>query len=216
LLYSNQRNLNTYYLDGEFMAHTTGKGRLEVICGSMFSGKSEELIRRLRRAQFAQLPMQTFKHNLDVRATIDSIHAHNGDSLAALAIGSGADLKNYVIENSQIIAIDEIQFFSVDIVDVIVNLVDNGKRVIVAGLDLDFRGLPFGCMPLLLALADIVTKLKAVCVICGNDAHFTQRLVNNQPAQASDSLIVIGAQECYQARCRDCYRIDKQLLCSEL
>ncbi|MFA6066803.1 MAG: thymidine kinase [Candidatus Babeliaceae bacterium] len=183
-------------------------GKLEVVCGSMFSGKSEELIRRVRRAEFAHLSTQVFKHCLDNRKTVDHINAHSGDKLAAIAIDSVVTLQSYVLDATEVIGIDEVQFFSNDIIPVIQQFVAQGKRVIVAGLDLDFRGTPFGCMPALLALADSATKLQAVCMTCGNDAHFTQRLVNGSPARSSDPVIVIGAEECYQARCRECYQID--------
>jgi len=183
------------------------KGKLEVICGSMFSGKSEELIRRLRRAEFAHLKIQVFKHCLDNRKTLDQINAHSGDKLCAVAVDTVKNLKNFILEDTQVIGIDEVQFFSEDIIEFIHELIKTGKRIIVAGLDLDFRGIPFGCMPSLLALADIVTKLQAVCMICGDDAHYTQRLVNGNPARFSEPIIVIGAQECYQARCRGCYQI---------
>ena len=182
-------------------------GRLEVICGSMFSGKSEELIRRLRRAEFAQQKTQVFKHTLDNRSTIEHIHAHSGNSLAAIAADNAHHIISFVLENTQVIGIDEVQFFAQDIIDIVNILISQGKRVIVAGLDLDFRALPFGCMPSLLALADSVTKLNAVCMVCGVDAHHTQRLVNGSPARFHDPLIMIGAQECYQARCRKCYQI---------
>jgi thymidine kinase len=182
-------------------------GRLEVICGSMFSGKSEELIRRLRRAEYAQIATQTFKPILDTRVTIDHIHAHSGAKLPAIPADHPEQLRALVLETTQIIGIDEVQFFSNDIVHVINDFVLAGKRVIVAGLDLDFRAAPFGCMPALMAMADEVTKLKAVCMTCGQDAHYTQRLVNGQPAKYSDPLIVIGARECYEARCRNCYKI---------
>jgi thymidine kinase len=184
------------------------QGSLEVICGSMFSGKSEELIRRLRRAELAQLKVQIFKHTLDNRKTMDHIHAHNGSKIGAIALDSYENLASFVLPQTQVIGIDEVQFFDPLIVRSIYQFVMSGKRVITAGLDLDFKGLPFGCMPALLALADSVTKLKAVCMECNDDAHFTQRLVNGQPAKISDPLIVIGAQECYQARCRTCYQID--------
>lgn len=183
------------------------QGKLEVICGSMFSGKSEELIRRMRRAEFAQLTTQTFKHSLDNRATTEHVHAHSGDKLPAIPVDSIEQIKALTLEATQVIAIDEVQFFSAEIVKIITDFVDAGKRVIVAGLDLDFRATPFGCMPALLALADEVTKLKAVCMCCGHDAQFTQRLVNGNPANFHDPIILIGAQECYQARCRSCYRI---------
>jgi thymidine kinase len=187
------------------------KGRLEVICGSMFSGKSEELIRRLRRAEFARLKTQVFKHTLDNRKTMDHIHAHNGDKLLAIALEDPKMLRNYSGEDTNVVAIDEVQFFSADIIPIIHELVDSGKLVLAAGLDLDFRGVPFGCMPLLLAFADVVTKLKAICMICGNDAHFTQRLINNQPAQFDDPIVFVGAQECYQARCRNCHIIGQKV-----
>lgn len=183
-------------------------GKLEVICGSMFSGKSEELIRRLRRAEFAQLSLQVFKHNLDNRATTDHIHAHSGDKLPAMPADRAEYIETFTLESTQVVGIDEIQFFSSDILNVINKFIATGKRVIVAGLDLDFRASPFGCMPALLALADEVTKLKAVCMTCGLDAQFTQRLVNGHPAKVDDPLILIGAQECYQARCRRCYRLE--------
>lgn len=191
---------------GKKMIHT--KGKLEVICGSMFSGKSEELIRRLRRAQIAQLEVQVFKPSIDNRTTTEYIHAHSGDKLKAIAVEHADQLAEFVLSSTKVIGIDEVQFFDMGIVSVIHDLVQRGKQVVVGGLDLDFRGIPFGPMPTLLAIADTVTKLKAVCMQCQDDAHFTQRLVNGKPAKISDPLIVIGAQECYQARCRDCYRID--------
>lgn len=183
------------------------QGKLEVICGSMFSGKSEELIRRLRRTEFAQLSLQVFKHNLDDRATTDHIHAHSKDKFPAIPADQAEQIKALTLPTTQVVGIDEVQFFSNDIIPVINDFVAAGKRVIVAGLDLDFRAAPFGCMPALLALADEVTKLKAVCMCCGHDAQFTQRLVNGEPARYHDPLILIGAQECYQARCRNCYQI---------
>lgn len=184
------------------------KGHLEVICGSMFSGKSEELIRRLRRAEFAQLTVEVFKPIIDNRKTVDHIHAHSGDRLAAQPLHHAEQLLATLHPETQVIGIDEVQFFNPEIVPIIFQLIDQGRRVIVAGLDLDFRGQPFGCVPTLLAYADSVTKLTAICMCCGKDAHFTQRLVNGRPARFNDPLIVIGAQECYQARCRNCYRIE--------
>jgi thymidine kinase len=190
------------------MARTTTKGKLEVICGSMFSGKTEELIRRLRRAQIAQLKTQVFKHSLDNRLTTENLHSHNGDKISAIAIDTAAGLKDLALHDVQVIGIDEVQFFSIELINVIQMLLEQGKQIYAAGLDLDFRGVPFGCMPPLLALADTVIKLKAVCITCGNDAHFTQRLVNGKPARFTDPIILIGAEECYQARCRTCYEID--------
>lgn len=190
------------------MYNNSSKGRLEVICGSMFSGKSEELIRRLRRAEFAQFTVQVFKPRIDNRTTLDHIHAHSGDKLAACPVEKADELLTLIKKETKVIGIDEVQFLDKNIIEMILSLIEAGKRVIVAGLDLDFRGIPFGCMPALLAIADEVVKLKAVCMHCGNDAHFTQRLVNGEPAKFNDPLIVIGAQECYQARCRNCYAID--------
>ena len=188
------------------------KGRLEVICGSMFSGKSEELIRRIRRAEFARLHTQVFKHAFDNRKTTEHIHAHNGDKLIAIAVETPAMLRELILSHTHVIAIDEVQFFSPDIVNLIEEFLDDGKLIVAAGLDLDFRGIPFGCIPKLLALADGVTKLKAICMECGKDAHFTQRLINGRPAQFNDPLVLVGAQECYQARCRDCHIIERKAL----
>lgn len=195
---------------------TKNPGRLEVICGSMFSGKSEELIRRMRRAQFAQQKTQLFKHASDNRSTLENVHAHNGDKLSAFAAESAKAIEALILADSQVIGIDEVQFFGNDIVLVIDKLVEQGKRVIVAGLDLDFRGIPFGCMPTLMALADDVTKFKAVCMKSGKDAHFTQRLVNGQPAKHTDPIILIGAQEAYEARSRSCHEIDQKPLAEYL
>jgi thymidine kinase len=183
------------------------KGSLEVICGSMFSGKSEELIRRIRRVEFAQMPVQVFKHSLDTRKTIEHINAHNGYKYPAIATENSQTLTSFLLPETAVIAIDEIQFFDKTIVQLCMELVAQKKRVIVAGLDLDFRGVPFGCMPELLSRADNITKLKAVCNQCGADAHHTQRLVAGKPADFNDPLIQVGAQECYQARCRNCFEI---------
>lgn len=187
-----------------------GTGSLEVICGPMFSGKSEELIRRLRRAKIAKQKVAVFKHALDNRTDLVNITSHNGNSIQAHATDISQNiLKNVVVHNYSVVGIDEVQFFDNDIITTICTLIDSGIRVIVAGLDLDFRGMPFGPIPTLLAIADKITKLQSICTSCGNDAHFTQRLVNNQPAKFDDPIILIGAQEAYDARCRSCYKIDK-------
>lgn len=205
-------NINT----GSNTDFNTGSkfGRLEVICGSMFSGKSEELIKRLRRAQIANLNTLVFKHSIDDRITVEYLHSHNGDKIKAIAVESVELIEDYMFDELQVIGIDEVQFFNKRIVEVICKLIESGKRVIVSGLDLDFRGMPFGSMPLLMAMADVVTKLNAVCQICGKDAHFSQRLVNGNPAQYDDPIVLIGADESYQARCRLCYKIDKKLYLS--
>ena len=185
-------------------------GTLEVICGPMFSGKSEELIRRLRRAKIAQQVTITFKPHIDHRYGLEFVSSHNGSKVEAQPIQNVHDILARVEEvNATVIGIDEAQFFPNDLVNVICTLVNANKRVIVSGLDKDFRAAPFGCMPSLLAIADKVTKLEAICTHCGNDAHFSQRLVNNLPAKYDDPIIQVGAQEAYQARCRGCYVIDK-------
>ena len=188
-------------------------GSLEVICGPMFSGKSEELLRRLRRAEIARQQVLTFKSSLDNRTSLDHVVSHDGKQLRAQPIDTLTSIKETAFESTiDVIGIDEVQFFSLDIVPLLSSLVEAGKRVVVAGLDLDFRGTPFGPMPLLLAIADKITKLRAICCVCGVDAHYTQRLVNGEPARFDDPTIMIGAQESYQARCRLCYRIDKKPL----
>jgi thymidine kinase len=190
-------------------------GRLEVICGSMFSGKTEELIRRLKRADYAKQKVLALKHHLDKRrgATPTHLTSHAGNERFAFMVGDNIFGIEKILEMATndiaVIGIDEVQFFSSEIVDVICLLIEQGKRVIVAGLDLDFRGEPFGTMPTLMAIADEVTKLKAICIRCGHDAHYNQRLINGAPAKYDDPVILVGAAECYEARCRDCFVINK-------
>ena len=181
------------------------KGRLEVICGSMFSGKSERLIERMKRAELARQKTITFKHSLDTRKTIDHIASHAGNRLKALAIDDPQTILKLTPDEAHVVGIDEVQFFADDIIDVIMELVRNGKRVIVSGLDLDFRGKPFGPIPMLMAIADDVSKLHAICLVCGDLAHFSQRLINGKPASYDSETVLIGADEAYQARCRGCY-----------
>lgn len=176
----------------------------------MFSGKSEELIRRLRRAKIANQGVAAFKHSLDNRYAIECLVSHNGNTIDAYPIDHEEKIYTLVSENKiDIIGIDEAQFFSNELIQTVLKLIENRKRVIIAGLDRDFRGIPFGCMPVLLAIADKVTKLQAICTICGVDATLSQRLVDNKPAKYNDPIVVVGAQETYQARCRSCYTIDK-------
>ncbi|MCK4265176.1 thymidine kinase [Candidatus Babeliales bacterium] len=189
------------------------KGRLEVVCGSMFSGKTEELLRRLKRAEYAKKNVLTLKHHLDNRASYTCIASHNGQKREAFPMGGSTARINKILELAQddvdVLGIDEIQFFPKNIVDVVKELIDMGKTIIVSGLDMDFRGEPFGIMPTLLALADNITKLKAICVICGKEAHNTQRIINGMPAKYDDPIILVGASECYEARCRDCFVMKK-------
>ena len=189
-------------------------GKLEVVCGSMFSGKTEELMLRLRRAEFAKKNVVTIKHEIDNRKSFSCIVSHNGVQREAYPIGSCEDglqaLTNMAKEPVEVIGIDEIQFFPEETVAIIQDLVESGKRVIVAGLDLDFRCEPFGIVPVLMAAADEVLKLRAICVVCGSDANFTQRLIDGKPANYEDPTILVGGEECYEARCRQCYRINKK------
>ena len=189
------------------------KGRFEVVCGSMFSGKTEELMRRLRRAEFAKQRVLTIKHHIDKRykQVPTCIVSHEGRERFAFVVADEAEGFEKVLElahdNIDVVGIDEVQFFSSPVIAVINTLIENGKRVIAAGLDLDFRGEPFGVMPQLLSLADDVTKLKAICVVCGKEAHHTQRLINGRPAAYDDPIILVGASEFYEARCRTCFKI---------
>lgn len=186
-------------------------GKLEVICGSMFCGKTEELMQRLRRAEYAKKNVVTIKHQIDNRKSYSCIVSHNNVQREAYAITSCEDglqaLKACVDESVDVVGIDEIQFFPENIIPIILKLVKDGKRVIVAGLDLDFRCEPFSIVPILMALADKVTKLRAICVTCGNEANFTQRLINGSPASYDDPIILVGGEECYEPRCRGCYKM---------
>lgn len=190
------------------MRHHTG--RVEVICGSMFCGKTEELIRRARRAVIARQELQVFKPLIDDRYGIEKVTSHSGQDYEALPITRSADLIANLAPSTTVIAVDEVQFFDEGIVDVVQTLASRGLRVILAGLDMDFRGEPFGPMPKLLAIAEDVTKLHAICVICGEDACRTQRLVNGQPANYNDPVILVGAHEAYEARCREHHFVPRE------
>ncbi|RWR13460.1 thymidine kinase [Siminovitchia fortis] len=184
------------------MEVTNQKGSIEVICGSMFSGKTEELIRRVRRVQYARQNLMIFKPKLDDRYSINEVVSHNGLSAMAQPVDNSIDIFQWVHADVDVVAIDEAQFFDEKIVEVVNQLADSGHRVIAAGLDQDFRGEPFGSMPELLAMAEYVTKLQAVCVICGEPASRTQRLIDGKPACYDDPVILVGASEAYEARCR--------------
>lgn len=178
------------------------QGRLEVITGPMFCGKTDELLRRLRRAIIAKQKIQVFKPGFDVRYGSQKVTSHAGNEYNAFPIDSITELPSKLQADVTVVAIDEAQFFEEEIVDVVQDLVDRGIRVIVAGLDMDFRGVPFGSMPQLLARAEIVDKLHAICMVCGEEATRTQRLVNGEPAYYDDPIIIVGASEMYEARCR--------------
>lgn len=178
------------------------KGWIEVICGPMFAGKSEELIRRVKTLSYAHQKIIAFKPAIDNRYDKSAIASHDGEKYQAFAIKSAEDILPLVESDVQVVAIDEVQFFKDNIVSICESLVDRGVRVIVAGLDTDFRGEPFGVMPLLLARAEFVTKLSAACTVCGCAATRTQRLVDGKPANYDDPIILVGAKESYEARCR--------------
>ncbi|GAC91053.1 thymidine kinase [Anoxybacillus flavithermus NBRC 109594] len=177
-------------------------GWIEVICGSMFSGKSEELIRRVRRAQFAKQEVKVFKPAIDNRYSEEAVVSHNGTSVIAIPVSCASDIRKHITTHTDVVAIDEVQFFDEHVVDVVQQLADEGYRVIVAGLDQDFRGEPFGPVPTLMSIAESVTKLQAVCTVCGSPASRTQRLINGRPASYYDPVILIGASESYEPRCR--------------
>ena len=178
------------------------KGWIEVITGPMFAGKSEELIRRLRTLSYAHKKIVSFKPAIDDRYDKTKIASHDGEMFEAFAIKKAKDVYDYVDDKTEVVAIDEVQFFGMEVVDVIEDLADRGIRVICAGLDLDFRGEPFGPMPTLLSKAEFVTKMSAACTVCGCAATRTQRLINGEPANYDDPIIQVGAKESYQARCR--------------
>ncbi len=182
-------------------------GRIEMICGSMFSGKTEELIRRTRRAVIARQKVQVFKPAIDIRFAEQKVVSHNGADYGAIPVNSAESIFTLLDPDTTVVAIDEVQFFDPAVVAVCERLADDGKRVICAGLDLDFRGLPFGPMPELLARAETVDKLHAICVICAEPATRTQRLIDGQPAAYDDPVVLIGAAEVYEARCRDCHTV---------
>ena len=177
-------------------------GSLTVVVGSMFSGKTEDLIRRVRRAVYAKKRVQVFKHALDTRSDPEVLRSHNGAIITAEPVRSSESILGRIKEETDLVAVEEAQFFDAGIVRVCQTLADRGHEVIVAGLDLDFRGEPFGPMPALLSVADEISKLRAICSVCGRDASRTQRLIDGEPAPRSAPTILVGASEHYEARCR--------------
>ena len=181
------------------MLHKSLPGFVEVICGGMFSGKTEELVRRVKRAQYGKQKVQVFKPKIDNRYSEDHVQSHDANKVLSIPVSSSAEILNLVDDNTRVVGIDEAQFFDKGIVDVCNKLAYRGKRVIAAGLDMDFRGQPFGPMPDLLAIAESVTKLSAICLVCGAPATRSQRLVQN------DGIVAVGATDIYEARCRFCH-----------
>ncbi len=186
------------------------QGHVELICGSMFSGKSEELIRRVRRAQIARQNVLVFTNKIDVRYGEAQVASHSGANLNAVPIKSASEILERLDDSVNVVAIDEAQFFGWEITEVVAQLAQRGVRVILAGLDTDFRGEPFGPMPILMAQAEEVTKLNAICMVCGGPASRTQRLVNGEPAAYDDPLVVVGANEMYEARCRHHHQVPRR------
>ncbi|HZM25271.1 MAG TPA: thymidine kinase [Anaerolineales bacterium] len=178
------------------------QGSIEVVCGSMFSGKTDELIRRLVRATIAKQKVQVFKPAIDIRYAVEKVTSHAGSNFDAIPVEKAADIRNKLDGDVTVVAIDEAQFFDPEIVDVSQELASRGIRVVVAGLDTDFRGEPFGPMPILMSMAEDVDKLHAICMVCGGEASRTQRLVNGKPARYDDPVVIVGASELYEARCR--------------
>ncbi|MDY7078738.1 MAG: thymidine kinase [Chloroflexota bacterium] len=189
------------------MYNKPSSGWIEVICGSMFCGKTEELIRRVRRAQIARQKVQVFKPAMDTRYTEREVTSHNGMQAEAVPAENATQLQALIEPDTTVVALDEVQFFDKDVVALCEELATQSKRVIAAGLDMDFRGEPFGPMPALMARAERVDKLQAICVVCGGPASHTQRLINGQPATYDDPIILVGASEVYEARCRGCHEV---------
>lgn len=195
--------------DGYFAGGTAGW--IEVICGVMFSGKSEELIRRVRRAIIARKKVQVFKSHLDERyAGIYRISSHDGRSVEAVPVDTPEQIAHLVRPDTEVVAIDEAQFLDATVVELATSLANRGMRVILAGTDNDFRGEPFGPMPQLLAVAEVVDKLHAICVICGNPASRNQRLIAGKPARYDSPTIMVGSTESYEARCRSCHSVPRR------
>ncbi len=188
--------LSARLMSGEFSGR---RGCIEVVCGSMFSGKTEELLRRIKRAKYARLPLVVFKPKVDDRYDEVKVVTHEGIGADAVPIASARDMLSLVGPNVAVVGVDEVQFFEEDVVEVVEELANRGVRVICAGLDQDYRGAPFGPIPKLMAIAEYVTKLHAVCARCGGEASRSQRLV------AMEGQLFVGGSAAYEARCRKCF-----------
>lgn len=191
------------------MHHSARPGWIEVITGVMFSGKTEELIRRVRRATIARKRTQVFKSHLDDRSGLYQVATHDGLTVEAQPVNASAEIMRQVRADTQVVAVDEAQFLDRGIVDICGALAAHGVRLIVAGTDTDFRGEPFGPMPELLAVAELVDKLHAICLRCGDPACRNQRLVDGEPAAYDSPTIMVGGRETYEARCRHCHEVPR-------
>jgi thymidine kinase len=192
---------------GVDMKHKTGS--IEVVCGSMFSGKTDELIRRLRRAVIARQKVQVFKPAIDVRYAVEKVTSHAGADFEAVPVRNSAEIALKLDTDTTVVGVDEAQFFDDGIVEVTRQLSERGIRVLVAGLDTDFRAEPFGPMPTLMAVAEHVDKLQAICMVCGEPASRTQRLLDGKPARYDEPVVIVGAAEMYEARCREHHQIPR-------
>jgi thymidine kinase len=201
------RHARYYFMPGGLMRHTHGS--IEVICGSMFSGKTDELIRRLVRATIAKQKVQVFKPSIDVRYASEKVTSHTGSNFDAIPVANAAEIPEKVDDDTTVVGIDEAQFFDPQVIQVAQELATKEIRVLAAGLDMDFKGEPFGPMPVLMSLAEDVSKLHAICMVCGNEASRTQRLVNGKPARYDDPIVIVGASEMYEARCREHHEVPR-------
>ena len=192
------------------MNYYVGKpGWIEVICGPMFAGKTEELIRRVIRMDYAKKKYVIFKPTIDNRYSESEVVSHNKRKVNAICVSNTKEIDKYITDETEAVIIDEVQFFDEDIIRKAHELAENGLRVIVGGLDSDFRGIPFNNVAQLLAMAEKVTKLTAICVCCGEDATKTQRIINGMPAKYDDPIILVGEKESYESRCRRCHAVRK-------
>lgn len=189
------------------MYNTYNNGFIEVVCGPMFAGKTEELIRRIKRLEYAKQNVIVFKPKIDTRYDVNEIVSHNLSKKPSIVIDKSSEIYKYIKEDTQAIVIDEVQFFDFGIIEIADSLADKGLRVIVGGLDRDFRGEPFGPMPKLLAKAEFVSKLTAICVKSGLPATRTQRIVNGKPANYNEPTILVGANESYEPRSRQYHEV---------
>ncbi len=192
-----------------FYVWSKDHGWIEVVAGPMYSGKTEELIRRIRRAEIAKQKVQVFKPEIDNRYSKQDVVSHAGDKIQSVPVKSSKEILKKLLDDTDVIGIDEAQFFDDSLVEIVSKIANNNRRVICAGLDMDFKGEPFGPMPKLMAIAEFVDKIQAVCMVCNNPATRTQRLINGKPAKKSDPVVLIGAQESYEARCRKCHCVPR-------